>query len=550
MKKRIEMLLTIATCCATLLAVVRTELQMHVFRNGDNGENMFAALSEVDSVKFTYDTLRSKLYTSEFFNYNGELFATLENCSFDSVLELKPSRDTTASCIYTFREWKRDESEIAENKLTYIAVYDSTIRKYAVAFIGEPAVVYGISTFDYGTMPVCSTNPTKESTELYDFTFKDWDPTLVEVTNDTVYRAVFNSKKHPYTYMFYNCGNLFAKVDGGALDSMPKVATPTREPAYFSYEFKKWLLDSSKVAKDTLVYIAVYDSVYDMKRNGAIRSAFKVSDTTSVYFSQGNLQFNAIGTHATMDGTAQGVWQFAENQYDVIGLSNRNISETYDGWIDLFAWGTSGWSGGVTAYQPWSTVLESKNYYLGGIDTLDMVGEYAKADWGVFNAIQNGGDTPNMWRTLTIDEWKYLINNTQWTIGYVKTSDVDSIFCCFLLPEGFTMPNGLNMKVIKSSVDKGGSNSSYDYDQSDYKGNTITVDQFKTLEELGVVVLPCGGRRSETSVIFMNNPLSFYWSSTSLESFAYYLIYMPNRLYISSFERCNEISVRLVQEIR
>lgn len=64
-----------------------------------------------------------------------------------------------------------------------------------------------------------------------------------------------------------------------------------------------------------------------------------------VYFSPGNLQFNAVqGTHKCADGkTQQGTWRFAENQYDEIGGDNRNLSATYDGYIDLFGWGTSGY---------------------------------------------------------------------------------------------------------------------------------------------------------------------------------------------------------------
>jgi hypothetical protein len=90
--------------------------------------------------------------------------------------------------------------------------------------------------------------------------------------------------------------------------------------------------------------------------NGASIKTFSVSDTTSVQFSRGNLQYNA----------ALDKWRFALRQYDFACGDNANASETYDGWIDLFGWGTSGWNSGATAYQPWATNTTSAVYYPGG----------------------------------------------------------------------------------------------------------------------------------------------------------------------------------------
>ena len=60
---------------------------------------------------------------------------------------------------------------------------------------------------------------------------------------------------------------------------------------------------------------------------GAINGLFTINSSgDQVYFSQGNLQYQA----------STDTWRFAENQYDIIGNANSNISPTYDGWIDLF----------------------------------------------------------------------------------------------------------------------------------------------------------------------------------------------------------------------
>ena len=59
---------------------------------------------------------------------------------------------------------------------------------------------------------------------------------------------------------------------------------------------------------------------------GALNGVFSLSDTTIALFSQGNLQYQATTN----------TWRFAENQWDIVGYANMNVSSTYDGWIDLF----------------------------------------------------------------------------------------------------------------------------------------------------------------------------------------------------------------------
>ncbi|MBO4340529.1 MAG: serine/threonine protein kinase, partial [Bacteroidales bacterium] len=77
---------------------------------------------------------------------------------------------------------------------------------------------------------------------------------------------------------------------------------------------------------------------------GAAVGLFSVSDSSQVYFSKGNLQYQA---------TTQ-LWRFAPQQYDFVGIDNNKISPTWGGWIDLFGWGTSGHGHGAVNYQPWS----------------------------------------------------------------------------------------------------------------------------------------------------------------------------------------------------
>ena len=153
---------------------------------------------------------------------------------------------------------------------------------------------------------------------------------------------------------------------------------------------------------------------------------FSVSATQKVYFSPGNLQWSATNggntatTHAVAgNGTAAGTWRFAPNQWDTIGANNSNVSSTYTGWIDLFGWGTSGYNN----KYPYMTSTTDIDYGNGNNNILGT-----NYDWGVYNAIYNPKtqttDAPGTWRTLTKDQWVYLLNTrpTASSIRYAKAT--------------------------------------------------------------------------------------------------------------------------------
>ncbi len=275
------------------------------------------------------------------------------------------------------------------------------------------------------------------------------------------------------------------------------------------------------------------------------KGVFKVSATKSVYFSKGNLQY-CVGDgsveHTSATGTAKGTWRFAEKQYEVIGDGNANISETYAGWIDLFAWGTSGWDSDARAYQPWDTLSANNGYFVGGEYTNCLASDYAKADWGVFNAISNGGDKVGVWRTLTSEEWAYLFQNNGWTIA-----KVDGNLCFLLFPADVKLPEGITVDNIHSAT--------ADFElvnETKYADNTYTAEQFAELEEQGVVALPCGGLRKANKVESVGT-VGRYWSSSAATQKYSAVAFMVSATSIVSneedFRNCG-LSVRLVQDIQ
>jgi hypothetical protein len=250
---------------------------------------------------------------------------------------------------------------------------------------------------------------------------------------------------------------------------------------------------------------------------GAISGKFTINlDGDQVYFSQGNLQYQASSC----------TWRFAENQWDYVGTQNPypgfeaggtvcgsdnfNISQTYSGWIDLFGWGTSGYNHGAIAYQPWNTSKSYSDYYAYGNWQNNLYDQNGQADWG-YNAISNGGNVENNgWRTLTLEEWYFVFNgrNTVSGIRWVRGS-VNGVGGTILLPDNWTAS-------IYTLNDTNGGN---------FASNTITSsDWINILEANGAVFLPSAGHRSGTS-IFHAGTAGYYWQSRGGDS-SYGMLYV------------------------
>lgn len=242
---------------------------------------------------------------------------------------------------------------------------------------------------------------------------------------------------------------------------------------------------------------------------GWLPAKFRVADNKYVYFSKGNLQFNvAMGEHTCADTTTQkGTWRFAERQYDcVYATGNSKASETYDGWIDNFAWGTSGWNSGAVCYQPWSISGNKEDYNVGNNPNSDLTGNLAFADWGVYNAISNGGNLPSQWRTLTKPEWQYLFRNTHWAFARVVVSEELYVNGMMFIPDGFTRSADINIvEVGTGNLEKN--------DASDMKKalpiNKYTLEQFGLLEAQGCVLLPFADEKKDTY------SKGYYWSAST-----------------------------------
>ncbi|MBO5729317.1 MAG: hypothetical protein J6R43_05705 [Paludibacteraceae bacterium] len=274
---------------------------------------------------------------------------------------------------------------------------------------------------------------------------------------------------------------------------------------------------------------------------GALCNSFSIGDGKTITFSKGNLQYQA--TTAT--------WRFAEEQYTVVGKDNEKISATYDGWIDLFGWGTSGYN------EKHPYLWDAAHTFFGdGMNTISGT-DY---DWGN-NAISNGENKPGIWRTLTADEWGYLLFDRPNATKLVGAGTVNGQNGLFILPDNeidgiFINHTGEEVSFV-SFADKGAQNDG-DYWYYGISGafahNTFSIEEFKILESIGVVFLPSSAFRAENT--FMTGMTSsiiegYYWTGTPHDEEKAYIVYIFSNGLRSRTEnfRSNGFSVRLVCEL-
>ena len=294
-----------------------------------------------------------------------------------------------------------------------------------------------------------------------------------------------------------------------------------------------------------------------------IEHKFSVSANKAVYFSKGNLLYCPEDT----------AWKFAENQYDMIGADNANISSTYKGWIDLFGWGTSGFTRTTNDEYDFNskpfcfdTIRISRTYnyyaygpsynYTGNGDG-NIYGDEQRRlyDWGQYNPILEVFIIRNKygveirrdstvhflstWRTLTAEEWTYLMNSRSmsnetstklWTPANLMLDD-KTYKGILIFPDDFVFEElGVQHYTLGST------------------SSTATVDKttWEIMEDAGVVFLPYTGNRVEKNVSNVETH-GYYWSASVNNAKTAKAINIKTGAVVNA-ERAYGYSVRLVKD--
>ena len=233
--------------------------------------------------------------------------------------------------------------------------------------------------------------------------------------------------------------------------------------------------------KLSTLLLALVASLAVMATEGALPGKFTINaQGDQIVFSQGNLQYQAAPTPK---------WQFATNQYDMIGGDNVNVSDTYTGWIDLFCWNSATNPTQTDESNPASTFV----------------------DWGT-NPISNGGNVANAWRTLSGAEWIYIFENRTNAATLIGQGSIDGVNGLIILPDNWTLPTGLTFTPKPNN----------------YTTNVYTATEWGYMQDNGAVFLPAGGWRSKGTIVYTgeHNSVGCYWAANQNPTFTTALSHM------------------------
>lgn len=240
-----------------------------------------------------------------------------------------------------------------------------------------------------------------------------------------------------------------------------------------------------------------------------------------VRFSKGNLLY--------IDDASTPYWAFADSQWRYMTYQDNDIPMRKT----LFGWGTGN--------NPTLTTTDSHDS-----------GYSVFVDWGE-NAICNGGNEPNLWRTLTIGDWDYILNVRQTVnnIGIPNLRYAQAVVYgqpgLLIFPDEYFHP--YNVAIPKGV--NGDSDASYGANRYG-TGNGDDWGNWALLEKAGVVFLPRAYRRSGNDLIDYDM-CGYYWSSSDYSydlRDAYCLQFSSSIVRTDTHvRRSNGLAVRLVQDI-
>ena len=240
-----------------------------------------------------------------------------------------------------------------------------------------------------------------------------------------------------------------------------------------------------------------------------------------VYFAPGNLQYNLFANPS---------YRFADYQFHYVGndtvgnvydkygrkSNNEMISDDYNGWIDLFGWGTG------DCPADWNR--SDYNSFV---------------DWGGYSiSYYDKNYNANLWRTMTKEEWEYLLEQRPNCTSLRGQATVYNVCGCVLLPDDWTCPAGL----------------SFTPDPGNWTTNVYTFDQWLQMEYAGAVFLPAAGYRIGkyyllSSNLAINGVEGAYWSASTISFYAAGFSFTGEYYFPRTLSRqYNGNSVRLVRD--
>lgn len=232
-------------------------------------------------------------YTVTWKNEDGTVLETDEDMVYGAMPSYDgetPEKAATAQYTYTFDGWDKEVVAVTGD-VTYTAKYKETVNKYTVTFVDEDGttILMAAAEYEYGTAAediVKPTDPTKEATAEFTYSFAGWTPEIADVTANVTYKAIYSEVKNQYT--------LSGEIDHGTVTDSVTVNYGTQAKITFTpaigYKFHSWKVNDGA---DTLITTPAatwsYEDPQLTESKHVVVTMAPIEYTITYYLRDGNL---------------------------------------------------------------------------------------------------------------------------------------------------------------------------------------------------------------------------------------------------------------------
>lgn len=282
-----------------------------------------------------FDTIINK-YAIRFMDWDGETLLYQDSIAYGVLPAYQgetPARAATDEYTYSFKGWTPEIMAVTGDQ-TYQAEYESTTNRYSITFLNWNRDTLYSAILEYGVMAEYEgTDPAKEATAQFTYSFTGWNPELGEVTGEQTYTAMFDSIVNEYQVKFLDWDGqtvLYQTVLEYGVMPQYQGDEPSREStAQYSYIFQGWDNEIVPVAGDQ-TYTAVYETIINKY---AIR--FLDWDEETVLYSD-SLEYGAVPeykgetpTRETVEGVVY-TWTGWEPEIHAVEADENYIAQYSD----------------------------------------------------------------------------------------------------------------------------------------------------------------------------------------------------------------------------
>ncbi|CCV64247.1 conserved hypothetical protein (predicted large exoproteins involved in heme utilization or adhesion) [Alteracholeplasma palmae J233] len=228
-----------------------TEQIVYKFKNWSNDGK---SIKQDMTIEAIFDEIYN-YYEVKFYDGNNRLIKTDKvKPGEDAIEPLNVSKMKTNDTVFVFVNWDKDFTEVTSNLDVY-AQFKEVDRYYEVIFLNHDGTELSRQLVEYGKDAKLPENPTKPSTDMYEYQFEKWDDTHTMIASNKTLKPIFSEKVKAFEVIFKDGdGNILSTqyIEYGKNAIAPEDTTKTPTDTIY-YVFIGWNKEYTNITKNIVI---------------------------------------------------------------------------------------------------------------------------------------------------------------------------------------------------------------------------------------------------------------------------------------------------------